>query len=185
MTGSDRSRRCKMYFMTFSFWEATWLLNVNDLVSIAFNHSLCVFVATILGKNHFYNFAAIFWISLQRGSTGGENVGKDCVQSKRRICSEKVLFPHLSHNDRELLFVGSVCKQEVERPEWLHKLKICLVRSSLKMISWKTIICAKTYSLLVYCRRRVEGGWRCVLWSQRGPSPRRQCLRHHPQQTPH
>ena len=129
----------------FSFWEATWLLNVNDLVSIAFNHSLCVFVATILGKNHFYNFAAIFWISLQRGSTGGENVGKDCVQSKRRNCSEKVLFPHLSHNDRELLFVGSVCKQEVERPEWLEKMKIMSSQKLLGDDFTKTIICAKTY----------------------------------------
>ena len=118
-------------------------------------------MATILGKNHFTILQPISGYRCKDGLKveNWRNCGK-------RLCPIKKaqFFPHLSHNDRELLFVGSVCKQEVERPDdlkniiFVHKLKICLVRSSLEMISRKKIIFAKTYSLLVYCRRIVEGG---------------------------
>ena len=128
-------------------------------------------MATILGKNHFTILQPISGYRCKDGlkveklgSKGVEDMGGEIVFNKKGANTLRKFYPHLSHNDRELLFVGSVCKQEVERPDdlkniiFVHKLKICLVRSSLEMISRKKIIFAKTYSLLVYCRRIVEGG---------------------------
>ena len=38
----------KFRWFWWCFGKTTWLLNVNDLVAVAFNHSLCVLVPTIL-----------------------------------------------------------------------------------------------------------------------------------------
>ena len=91
-------------------------------------------MTTILGNDH---FTILLPFSAYRCKDGLklEKMGEKIVINQKGAIALRKFFPHLSHNDRELLFVGSVCKQEVERPECLQKLKISLVRSSLKMIS--------------------------------------------------
>ena len=64
----------------------------------------------------------------------------------------------LSDHKNRNLSSQELLEDDLKKVFFVQKLKICLVRSSLEMISRKTINFAKTYSLLVYCRRIVEGG---------------------------